>query len=50
VLSTVALQDAMRLLGGGNRRAAAFGVVGLAASAALVIIGGIGVVVAGLIG
>ena len=50
VVSTVALEDAMRLLGGGNRRAAAFGVVGLAASGALLVIGGIGVVVAGLLG
>ena len=50
VVSAVALEDAMRLLGGGNRRAAALGVVGLAASATLVVIGGVGVVVAGLLG
>ena len=50
VVSTVALDDAMRLLGGANRRAAAVGVVGLAAAVALVVIGGIGVVVTGLLG
>jgi hypothetical protein len=42
LISTVALEDAMRLLGGTNRRAAAGGVVGLALAIGLLAIGGIG--------
>jgi hypothetical protein len=42
LISAVALDDAMRLLGGTNRRAAAGGVIGLALATVLLAIGGIG--------
>jgi hypothetical protein len=50
LISNLALDDAMRLLGGRHRRAAVAGVVGLALGIALVTIGGVGAVVAALIG
>lgn len=50
LISTLALDDAMRLLGGRHRRAAAAGVVGLALGIALVTIGGVGALAAALIG
>jgi hypothetical protein len=50
VISTVALEDAMRLLGGTNRRAAAAAVVGVAIGVALAAIGGIGLVASAAIG
>lgn len=50
VISAVALDDAMRLLGGANRRAAASAVVGMAIGIALVAIGGIGLVASAAIG
>jgi len=42
LISAVALDDAMRLLGGRNRRAAAAGVIGLGLAVGLLAIGGIG--------
>ncbi len=42
LISTVDLPDAMRLLGGTNRRAAAGGVIGLGLAVALLAVGGIG--------
>jgi hypothetical protein len=42
VITNLALDDAMRLLGGRNRRVAAGGVIGLAIAIALLAIGGIG--------
>jgi hypothetical protein len=42
LISNLALEDAMRLLGGRNRRAAAGGVIGLALAVALLAIGGVG--------
>jgi hypothetical protein len=50
VISAVALEDAMRLLGGANRRAAAGAVVALGIAGALVAIGLVGVIVAALAG
>ncbi len=50
VISAVALEDAMRLLGGSNRRAAASAVVGVAIGVALAAIGGIGLVATAAIG
>jgi hypothetical protein len=49
LISNLALDDAMRLLGGRHRRAAAAGVVGLGLGIAFVAIGGVGAVVAALI-
>jgi hypothetical protein len=42
LITNVALDDAMRLLGGRNRRAAAGGIIGLAVAIAMLAIGGIG--------
>lgn len=50
LLSTLALDDAMRLLGGRHRRAAAAGVVGIGISVALIAIGGIGALVSSVLG
>ena len=50
LISNLALDDAMRLLGGRHRRAAVAGVAGLALGIALVTIGGVGALVAALIG
>lgn len=50
LISNLALDDAMRVLGGRHRRAAAAGVVGLGLGIALVAIGGVGALVAALIG
>jgi hypothetical protein len=50
VISAVGLDDAMRLLGGTNRRAAASAVVGMAIGIALVAIGGIGLAATAAIG
>jgi len=50
LISNLALDDAMRLLGGRNRRAAAASVVGLGLGIALVAIGSVGVLLAALIG
>jgi hypothetical protein len=49
LISAVALNDAMRLLGGTNRRAAAGGVIGLGLSIVLLAVGGIGAFVTALI-
>jgi hypothetical protein len=49
VISNLALDDAMRLLGGRNRRAAAAGVVGLGLGIALLAIGSVGALLAALI-
>lgn len=48
VVSTVALDDAMRVLGGTNRRAAAGGVIGVGIAIALLAIGGIGALLSAL--
>ena len=50
LISNLALDDAMRLLGGRHRRVAAAGVAGIALGIALVAIGGVGVLIAALIG
>jgi hypothetical protein len=50
VISTLALDDAMRLLGGRHRRAVAVAVVGIGIGVALLAIGLVGAVLAGLIG
>lgn len=50
LISNLALDDAMRLLGGRHRRAAVAGVIGLGLGIALVTIGGVGALVAALIG
>ena len=50
LISNLALDDAMRLLGGRHRRAAAAGVVGLGLGIALLAIGGVGALLATLIG
>lgn len=50
LVSNLALDDAMRLLGGRHRRAAAAGVVGLGLGIALLAIGGVGTLLAALIG
>lgn len=50
VISSLALDDAMRLLGGRHRRAAAWGMVGLALGIALVAIGAVGTLLAALVG
>jgi hypothetical protein len=50
LISSLALDDAMRLLGGRHRRAAAAGVVGLGLGVALVAIGGVGALLSTLIG
>lgn len=42
LVSTVALDDAMRLLGGTNRRAAAAGVIGVGIAIVLLAVGGVG--------
>jgi hypothetical protein len=42
VISNLALDDAMRLLGGPNRTIAVAGVVGIAVGAALALIGAVG--------
>jgi hypothetical protein len=49
LLSNLALDDAMRLLGGRHRRAAAAGVVGIGISIALIAIGGVGALVSAVI-
>ena len=50
LVSTLALDDAMRLLAGANRRAAAGGVIGLGVAIALLAIGGVGALVTALLG
>jgi hypothetical protein len=50
LISSLALDDAMRLLGGRHRRAAAAGVVGLGLGIVLVAIGGVGALLATLLG
>lgn len=50
LISALELDDAMRLLGGRNRRATAGAVVGLAIAIALVAIGGIGALMSALLG
>ncbi len=50
LVSNLALDDAMRVLGGRHRRAAAAGVIGLGLGIALLAIGGVGALVAALIG
>lgn len=50
LISSLAIDDAMRLLGGRHRRMAAAGVVGIGLGIACVVIGGIGALVATLIG
>lgn len=50
LVSTVALDDAMRLLAGANRRAAAGGVIGLGVAIALLAIGGVGALVTAFLG
>ena len=49
LVTNLALDDAMRLLGGRNRRAAAGGVIGLAVAIALVTIGGVGAILSALL-
>ncbi len=49
LISALALEDAMRLLGGRNRRAAAGGVIGLGLAVALLAIGGIGAFVTAML-
>jgi hypothetical protein len=49
LISAVALDDAMRLLGGTNRRAAAGGVIGLGVALVLLAVGGIGAFVTAMI-
>jgi len=50
LVSSLALPDAMRLLGGRNRRAAVAGVVGLGLAIVLLAVGGIGAIGAALLG
>lgn len=50
LISNLALDDAMRVLGGRHRRVAASGVVGLALGIALAAIGGIGALLSSVIG
>jgi hypothetical protein len=50
VITNLALDDAMRLLGGRSRRSAAGGVIGLAIAIALLAIGGIGAFLSALLG
>jgi hypothetical protein len=50
LVSTVALDDAMRLLAGPHRRAAASGVIGLGVAIALLAIGGIGALITAFVG
>ena len=49
LVTNLALDDAMRLLGGRNRRAAAGGIIGLAVAIALLAIGGIGAFMSALL-
>ena len=49
LVTNLALDDAMRVLGGRNRRAAAAGVIGLAVSAALLAVGAIGAVLSAIL-
>ena len=49
VISNLALDDAMRLLGGPRRRVAAIGVAGVGVGIALVVIGGLGALTAALL-
>lgn len=50
VISAVALEDAMRLLGGRNRRIAAASIIGLAIAVVLLAVGGIGAVLSAVLG
>jgi hypothetical protein len=50
LITNLALDDAMRLLGGRSRRSAAGGVIGLAIAIALLAIGGIGAFLSALLG
>ena len=50
VMTNLALEDAMRLLGGRNRRATAGAVIGLAVAIALLAIGGIGAFLSAFLG
>jgi hypothetical protein len=50
LITNLALPDAMRLLGGRRRRLVSGGIVGLGLSLALVAIGGIGALIAALLG
>lgn len=49
LVTNLALEDAMRLLGGRNRRAAAGGVIGLAVAIALLVVGGVGAILSALL-
>ena len=49
LVTNLALDDAMRLLGGRNRRAAAGGIIGLAVAIALLAVGGIGAFMSALL-
>ena len=49
LVTNLALDDAMRLLGGRNRRLATLGVIAVALSVALLAIGGIGAVLSALL-
>jgi hypothetical protein len=50
LITNLALPDAMRLLGGRHRRVVATGIVGMGLALALVAIGGVGALIAALIG
>lgn len=50
LITNLALPDAMRLLGGGHRRVAALSIIGVGLAIALVAIGGIGALIARLLG
>jgi len=50
LISSLALDDAMRLLGGRHRRAAAAGIIGLGVSVAMLAVGGVGALLASLLG
>ena len=49
LITNLALDDAMRVLGGRNRRAAAGGVIGLAVSVALLAVGAVGAVLSAIL-
>ncbi len=49
VITNLAIDDAMRLLGGGRRRLTAAAVIGVAASVTLVAVGGVGLLVSALL-
>ena len=49
MITNLALDDAMRLLGGGRRRLTVVAVIGVAASVALVAVGAVGLLVSALL-